>query len=78
MTDDRPSGAPTYEMTAPAVPRPDQQSDTPAPGAADGTQTMQIDGRFAPMVQDVMEVEEEGGEPEPETGMDVEDLPVEG
>ena len=78
--DERPAGVPTYDMTAPTMPRPDQQSDMPASGAAADTQEIQIDGRFAPypVVRDDMEVEEEGREPEPETDIDVDDEPVEG
>ena len=66
---------PTFDMTAPAMPRPDQQSGTPASGAATITQEIQIDGRFAPspVVRQNMEVEEVGPEPEPETDMDVDE-----
>ena len=73
--DDRPAGVPTYDMTAPAMPRPDQQSEAPASGAATVTQEIQIDGRFAPspVARQNMEVEDVGLEPEPETDMDVDE-----
>ena len=46
LDDERPAGVPTFDMTAPAMPRPDQQSGTPASGAATVTQEIQIDGRL--------------------------------
>ena len=61
--------------------RPDQQSGTPASGAAGVTQEIQIDGRFAPfpVAGQHMEVDGVGPEPEPETDMEVdEDQPAEG
>ena len=72
---------PTYDMTAPAMLRPDQQSETPASGAADHSQEIQIDGRFAPypVASPGTEVAVAGPEPEQETDMEVdEDQPVEG
>ena len=53
------------------------QSDTPAPGTADGMQEMQIDGREAPTIDSGSEVSgEDAKEPEPE-GMDIDDEPDE-
>ena len=69
------AGVEIFDLTAPAMPRPGMQSGTPAPGAAIGTQEMQIDGREAPMIPSTSGTSSENaGEPEPE-GMDLEDEP---
>ena len=69
------AGVDTFDLTAPQTPRSGTQSGTPAPGAAVETQSMQIDGREAPMVRSASGTSNENAEePEPE-GLDLEDEP---